>query len=198
MFLIGAFIIAISLILLKMNIKSPGIEEQISLMDIVMENSITSNLMHELENSAKFSVDQEDSIATNVFDFANFTERKAGEHGLEFSFLFVGSYANVTSTYLNVSVLNMKNEPIDVTLNLNDGSSAENGQISDNSMWETYFSFVPGDNYNLTISYNSTYTQNITIKTKNNKDIYVGFFDMTFQNPNAVYTNRTQDTYKLK
>jgi hypothetical protein len=198
MFLIGAFIIAASLIVLKLNMKAPSIEEQLRLIDATMENSIASNLMTEIENSAKFSVDQKTSINNDVFDFANFTERKAGEHGLEFLFLFVGSYANVSNSYLNVSVINMLNGPISVTLNLNDGSSAQTNDMIDNTKWDTNFTFTPGTNYNLTVSYNSTYTQNVTIKTKNNKDIYVSFFDITLQTSNAVYTNKTQDTYKLK
>jgi len=198
MFLIGAFIIAASLIVLKLNMKSPSIEEQLRLIDATMENSIASNFMTEIENSAKFSVDQKSSINNNVFDFANFTERKSGEHGLEFLFLFVGSYANVSNNYLNVSVINMLNGPIGVTLNLNDGSSSQTNNMIDNTKWDTSFTFTPGTNYNLTVSYNSTYTQNVTIKTKNNKDIYVGFFDITLQTSGAVYTNKTQDTYKLK
>ena len=92
----------------------------------------------------------------------------------------------------------MLNGPISVTLNLNDGSSAQTNDMIDNTKWDTNFTFTPGTNYNLTVSYNSTYTQNVTIKTKNNKDIYVSFFDITLQTSNAVYTNKTQDTYKLK
>lgn len=198
MFLIGAFIIAASLVVLKLNMKSPSIEEEIRLLDITMENSISNNLMTELENSAKFSVDQKNSISTNVFDFANFTERRAAEHKLEFKFLFTGSYANVSNNYLNVSVINMLNTPINLSLNLNDGSAVQTTEMIDNTIWNTNFTFTPGTNYNLTVGYNSTYTQNVTIKTKNNKDIYVGFFDVTLQTSDSVYTNKTQDTYKLK
>ena len=198
MFLIGAFIIAASLVVLKLNMKAPSIEEEIRLLDITMENSIASNLMTELENSAKFSVDQKNSISTNVFDFANFTERRAAEHGLEFKFLFTGSYANVSNNYLNVSVINMLNAPVNVSLNLNDGSAVQTNEMIDNTIWNTNFTFTPGTNYNLTVGYNSTYTQNVTIKTKSNTDIYVGFFDITLQTSDSVYTNKIQDTYELK
>lgn len=201
MFLIGAFIIAVSLIVLKLNIKAPSIEEQLRLFDYTMENSIASNLMTELENSAKFSIDQKNSISTNVFDFANFTERRSAEHGLEFLFLFVGSYANVSNNSLNVSVINMLNEPINTILTLSNITNSEvkpPQEIADNSMQPTIFIFNPGSNYNLTVSYNSTYTQNVTIKTKNNKDVYVSFFDITLQTSDAIYKNKIQDTYKLK
>lgn len=174
MFLIGAFIIAVSIILLKIAIKTPTTEEQQKLMEITMENDIASNLREELENSARFSIDQKENITRNVFDFANFTERRAAEHGLEFEFLFAGSYANVSNNYLNVSVINMMNEPINASLNLN--GTVKTSEMGDSTRWDTNFTFTPGSLYVLTVEYNSTYVDNVTIKTKHNKDIYVGFF----------------------
>jgi hypothetical protein len=196
MFLIGAFIIAVSIILLKIAIKTPTTEEQQKLMEITMENDIASNFMEELENSARFSIDQKENITRNVFDFANFTEQRAAEHSLEFEFLFVGSYANVSNNYLNVSVINMLNEPINASLNLN--GTVKTSEMGDNTRWDTNFTFTPGSLYVLTVVYNSTYVDNVTIKTKNNKDIYVGFFDSTLKTSEATYTSKTQETYKLK
>lgn len=198
MFLIGAFIIAASLVVLKISMRAPTIEEELKMLDVVMESDIANNLRQELENSAKFSIDVKENITTNVFDFANFTERRASEHSLEFKLFFVGSLANVSNNYLNVSVINMLNEPINVSLNLNDGSAIKTNEMIDSTRWDTNFTFTPGTNYNLTVSYNSIYTENVTIKTKNNKDIYVGFFDTTLQTSEAVYKNKVQDTYKLK
>jgi hypothetical protein len=196
MFLIGAFIIAVSIILLKISVKSPGIEGQLNLMEMTMENDIASNLRQELGNSAKFSIDQKENITTNVFDFANFAERRAAEHGLEFEFLFVGSYANVSNNYLNVSVINMLSKPINASLNLN--GTIMTSEISDSSRWDTNFTFTPGSLYVLTIEYNSTHVGNVTISTKHNKDIYVAFFDTTLKTLESTYTNKTQETYKLK
>ena len=196
MFLIGAFIIVASIVILKLSIKAPSIEEELKLLDILMESDIASNFRQELENSAKFSIKEKGSITTNVFDFANFSERKASEHALNFKFLFVGSLANVSNEYLNVSVINMLNKPINI--DLNNGTASRNSELADNTRWDTNFSFSPGTTINLTVSYNSTYTENVTIKTKNNKDVYVGFFDTTLETSEAVYTNKTQGTYKLK
>jgi hypothetical protein len=195
MFLIGAFIIAVSLILLKVTIKTPATEQQ-KLIEITMENDIASNLREELENSARFSIDQKENITRNIFDFANFTERRAAEHGLGFEFIFVGSYANVSNNYLNVSVINMMNEPANVTLNLN--GTADTNQMGDSTRWDTNFTFTPGSLYVLTIEYNSTYEYNMTIKTKHNKDIYAAFFDTTLKTSEATYTYKTQETYNLK
>lgn len=196
MFLIGAFIIAVSIILLKIAIKTPTTEEQQKLMEITMENDIASNLREELENSARFSIDQKENITRNVFDFANFTERRAAEHGLEFEFLFAGSYANVSNNYLNVSVINMMNEPINASLNLN--GTVKTSEMGDSTRWDTNFTFTPGSLYVLTVEYNSTYVDNVTIKTKHNKDIYVGFFDAVLKTSDATYTSKIQETYNLK
>lgn len=196
MFLVAAFIITVAIVVLRISIKTPTTQEDIELLDITLENSIVSNFRNELENSAKFSIDVKENITTNVFDFANFTERKAAEHALEFEFLFVGSLANVSNNYLNVSVVNMLNKPINVSLNLN--GTIKTSEMGDNTRWDTNFTFTPGSLYVLTVEYNSTYVDNVTIKTKANKDIYVGFFDTTLKTLEATYRNKTQEIYKLK
>jgi hypothetical protein len=196
MFLIAAFIIAASIVSLRLLIRVPTIQEETNLLKITLEHDMANNWIQEIENSAKFSINEKTNITTNVFDFANFTERKAYQCGLEFKFLFVGSLANHSSSILNVSMINMLNSPINASLNLN-GTSQTN-EIVDNGKWDTYFSFNPGSSYVLTVGYNSTYSENVTIKTKNNKDVYVGFFDISFESSGTVYRNKAQETYNLK
>jgi len=198
MFLLAAFIIAATLIALRISIKTPTIQEQIKLLEITLENNIANNFQEELKNSVKFSIDKKTNITTNVFDFANFTERKASELSMDFELLFVGSLTNISNNYLNVSVINMLNKPINVSLNLSNGTvQTANSEIADSTRWDMNFTFNPGSNYNLTVSYNSTYTENVTIKTKSNRDIYVSFFDVTFKTFEAVYKNKTQERYTL-
>lgn len=196
MFLLGAFIIIATVVILKLTMTAPNADEEKRLIDILIENDIASNMREELQNSARFSIDHKESITTNVFNFANFTETKAAEHSLNLKFIFVGCLANTSNNYLNVSVINMLNQPISASLNLE--GTVRTSDMPDNTRWDTNFTFTPGTTYNLTFSYNSTYTQNITIKTKNNRDIYVGFFDTTLESYTATYTNKTQETYKLK
>jgi hypothetical protein len=165
-----------------------------------MQGDTAKNLQQEIKNSVKFSIDYTENISTNVFNFANFTENKSAEHSLDFEFLFVGSLTNVSINYLNVSVINMLNAPISASLRLSNSSSSEvqTNEMIDNSKWEANFTLKPGSNYNLTVSYNSTNEQNITIKSKNNKDIYVSFFDITLKTPEYVYRNTTQEKYNIK
>jgi len=193
MFLIAAFIIAASIVSLRLLIRTPNIQEEINLLEITLEHDIEDNWVHEIKNSAIISTNEKLNITTNVFDFANFTERKAYEHGLEFKFLFAGSLANYSSSSLNVSMVNMLNEPINASLNLN--GTSKTSEIVDNGKWDTSFSFTPGSNYVLTVGYNSTYSENVTIKTISNNDVYVGFFDISFETSAAVYRNKTQETY---
>lgn len=195
MFLIAAFIIAASIVSLKLLVKVPAIQEETKLLEINLEHDVSSNLIQEIENSARFSINQKTNITGNVFDFANFTERKAYERGLEFKFLFVGSLANHSNSILNVSMVNMLNNPINASLNLN--GTIRTSEIADNGKWDTYFSFTPGSSYVLTVSYNSTYNESVTIKTKSNNDVYVGFFDISFETSTAVYRSKTQETYAL-
>lgn len=196
MFLIAAFIIAASIVSLKLLVKVPAIQEETKLLEINLEHDVSSNLIQEIENSARFSINQKTNITGNVFDFANFTERKAYERGLEFKFLFVGSLANHSSSILNVSMINMLNNPINVSLSLN--GTVQTSEIVDNGKWDTSFSSIsPSSTYVLTVGYNSTYSENVTIKTKSNNDVYVGFFDISFETSTAVYRNKTQETYNL-
>ena len=199
MFLIAAFVIAASIVTLRLLIKVPAIREEITLLEINLEHDMTNNWIQEIENSAKFSINEKPNITRNVFDFANFTERKAYERGLEFKFLFVGSLANHSTKILNVSMINMLNKPINASLN--NGTVVVVSEIVDNGKWDTNLSFNSGDpspTITLTVEYNSTYSENVTIRTKNNKDVYVGFFDISFETSTAVYRNKTQETYNLQ
>jgi hypothetical protein len=199
-FLLAAFIIAFSLIIIRLSIKNPTIQEQINNIEVTMQSDTSKNLQQEIKNSVKFSIDKTETISTNVFDFANFTENRSVEHSLDFEFLFVGSLTNVSINYLNVSVINMLDKIIGASLTLSNNTNSEiqSKDMIDNSKWEANFTLNPGSNYNLTVSYNSTNEQNITIKSKNNKDIYVGFFDVTLKTPEYVYRNTTQEKYNIK
>ena len=138
------------------------------------------NIVDELVKVIDISYHQSGNITTNVFDFGNFTRKKMTERLLNFKFLYVGSLANVTSQQINVTLVNLLNGPINATLDLN-GTSDNQGNIEDASSWATNFTFTPGSNYVLTVSYNAsssifsdTYTDTSNIESYENLTVAAG------------------------
>jgi hypothetical protein len=193
MFLLAAIIIVTALFIIRISIKTPNIIEETKALELTFEKNIFDNLQTEFKDVARYSSNYKLNITGNVFDFGNFTRDKMVEHGLTSEFLFVGSLANTSNSIMNVSLVNLLRQTINASLNLN-GTVKTNTDI-DGQKWDTYFSFTPGSTYVLTISYNNTYSENVTIKTKVDKDVFVGFFDLTLESSDATYKNKFSETY---
>jgi hypothetical protein len=193
MFLLAAIIIATSLFIIRISIRTPSIMEERKTLELTFEKNIFDNLQIEFKKAARYSSNEKLNITGNVFDFGNFTREKMFEHGLTSKFLFVGSLANKSNLIINASLVNLLKESINATLSLND--SANTNTVVDGQRWDTYFSFTPGSTYVLTISYNNTYSENVTIKTKVDKDVFVGFFDLTIESSDTTYRNKFSETY---
>lgn len=194
MFLIGAVILVSILFLIRISIRTPTIIEERKVLELTFEEKIFENVENELKKSARYSADDKANITTNVFDFGNFTKDKMNEHGLTFEFLFVGSLANKTTQTINISLVNLLGEPINASLNLN--GTTNNSIVSDSQRWDSFFLYTPGLTYVLTVSYNNTYSENVTIKTKANKDVFVGFFDISLKSSDATHKSKSSETYK--
>jgi hypothetical protein len=69
-------------------------------------------------------------------------------------------------------------------------------QIEDASSWNTNFTITQGNNYILVVDYDNN-QENITIGTKVNKSVYVGFFDVTLTGSETTYKDKFQKNYTL-
>jgi len=196
MFLIGAVIIASSLVILKVVSRSSSVMEEIKTLKVRFEGDIFSNLLAEFNRTMDFSFYEPLNITKNVHDFGNFTKRKMVEHSLDLKFVFVGSLANRTIGYMNVSVVNLFGYNINATLTLND-SQTNTSTVVDYGRWDTNFTITPGSDYILTVTYDST-INNVTIETKSNKDVYVGFFDVSLESSDAIHRSEYQKSITLK
>jgi hypothetical protein len=194
MFLIITIVIVSGLLIIKATSLAPELFERKKISEATLETRIHDNIVKELKNVPRISANDKENITTNVFDFANFTQRKMNERFLDFKFFFVGSLAR-TSNIVNTSVLNLMGEQKNVTLNLN--GTIKNSLVSSNSRWDTSFDITAGSTYTMTVSF-TNYTENVTIKTKSNKDVYVGLFDVYLESQEAVHRNLTQQTYVLE
>lgn len=199
MFLIAATIIIIVLVLLKTGINLPDILQREKELKSRFEKKIFSNIVDELVEVVDISYYQSSNITNNVFDFGNFTRKKMTEKLQNFDFLFVGSItpASTGSAIMNVTVVNLLNKPINATLQLDSLTPINDSEMVDSSSWTTNYTITQGQTYTLIIGYNGTYSENVTIDTKVNKAIYVGFFDITITGSETTYKDKFQKNYTL-
>jgi hypothetical protein len=98
---------------------------------------------------------------------------------------------------MNVTVVNLLNKPINATLQLNGSIPINNSEMGDSSSWSVSYSITQGETYVLTVGYNGTYSENVTIETKVGKSVYVGFFDVTLTGTETTYKDKFQKSYTL-
>jgi len=209
MFLIAAVVIVASLVIIKFNMGSPAAKKEKEVLEVTFEHDIFENIVNEFNSTLIFSYYEPQNITRNVFDFANFTERKMMEHSANFRFLYVGIISNKTIDRMNVSLINMLDSTIDANFTLVNQSDAQTQSDTQSSIvnyerWDTNFSINPQSTYDLLLIYNRTsgdastaITENITVKTKKNKDVYVGFFYVSLQSQDATHMGKYQKTITI-
>jgi len=197
MFLIMAAITFITLILLKNTINLSDILQNKRELEVRFEREYFSNIVNEMMETVSISYYKPSNITNNVLDFGNFIRRKMKERTQDFNFLYVGLVTATIDNNMSVKVINLLNKPINATLSLNSSSPINYSQMTDSSSWEVYYSITQGDNYIITIGYNGTYEENITLNTKTNKSVYVGFFDITLIGTKTTYKEKFQKSYTL-
>ena len=199
MFLILATILIVSLVILKGSTTLRSIAKQREVLEASLEYETFQNLLDEFVKALDFSVYEPENITENIFNFGNFSRYKMKEHSIDFLFFFVGCLVNSTTQQMNVTVVNLLGYAIDVNLELNTSIPQTDSQsdIADASSWTTSFSFTPGENYKLTVNY-ATYTQEVIIETKTNKDVYVGFYDVSLETSEALHKKKFQESRSLK
>jgi hypothetical protein len=191
MFFITSVIVVIVLVVLRTTVNLPDIVQQKREMEGRFEQEFFANIANELARIIKISYHQPNNITGNIFDFANFTKEKMDERTLNFKFLYVSSITLITESRMDVTVINLLDKSINVTLTLNDSQVDNQDDISDFGSWYTNFTITPGNGYVLSISYDSQ-SQNITIITDDQKSVYVGFFDITLIGSETTYKDKFQ------
>ena len=200
-FIITAVIMIVVLIILKTGINIPDIIQKNRELEGKFEHDFFVNVADELTKTIDISYHQLTNITNNVFDFANFTRKKMTEHLQDFQFLYVSCITPKSSgsDTMNVSVINMLNKPINATLQISTSPLQSNNSdnMLDMSIWNTNFTITQGNSYILTVGYNGTYSENITIQTKINGSVYIGFFDITLNGSETTYKDKFQKNYTL-
>ena len=199
MFLITAAIIIVILVLLKTGINLPDILQREKELKSRFEKEFFLNIVDELVKVIDISYHQSSNITNNVFDFGNFTRKRMTERLQSFGFLHVGAITPVSSgsDTMNVTYVNLLNKPINATLQLNSFTPVNYSEMSDSTSWTTNYSITQGQTYDLIVGYNGTYSENVTIQTKTNQSVYIGFFDITLTGSETTYKDKFQKNYTL-
>ena len=197
MFLISSIIIIVILVILKVSVNLPNVIEEKKEFESRFEKEFFTNIENNLQRVTEISYHQPENITTNVFDFANFTRKTMNERLSTFNFLYVDAITSYSESKMNVTVINLLNKPINVSLVLNDSQYDTMDNINDVSSWITNFNINPGDDYILTIFYDNQFEGNLTVLTKMAKNTYSGFFDVTLIGSEETYKNKFQNSYTL-
>jgi CRISPR/Cas system-associated exonuclease Cas4 (RecB family) len=201
MFIIAAIIMIVILVILKTGVNIPDIMQKNRELEGKFEHDFFVNVVDELTKTIDISYHQSNNITNNVYDFANFTRKKMTERLQNFQFLYVSSITPKSSgsATMNISMINLLNKPINVTIQINTSPvlSSNRDNILDKSRWDTNFTITQGNNYILTVGYNGTYSENITIQTKVNQPVYIGFFDVALTGSKTTYKDKFQKSYTL-
>ena len=196
MFLIGAVVIASALLILKVATRTPTSINELKNLKGGFEGDMFTNIVAEFNKTMDLSVYEGIGVTSNVYDFGNFTKDNMIEHSLDLKLVFVGLVANRTTGFMNISVVNLYGSSISATLTLND-SQSNTSSVADYGRWDTNFTFTAGKDYILTVTYDST-RNNMTIETKTNKDVYVGYFDISLESPSSIHRTKYQKSMIMK
>ena len=185
--------------MLRTNVNITSIIQKKRELEGRFEKNFFINTANEVVKAIEISYHQSNNITKNVYDFANFTKKKMIERSLDFQFLYVGSITPNSSDTdtMNVSVINLLNESINATLQLNSSTPVNFSEIVNYGRWDMNYSISQGSNYVLTVGYNGTHVENVTIDTKVNQSVYVGFFDITLVGSETIHKDKFQKSYTL-
>ena len=98
------------------------------------------------------------------------------EHSIELKIFHLSVFSN-TSNGMNITCFNLLGETTEVNLTLNSTPPQnESFSLTDGDAHSVIFTFTPGVNYVLSVSYLER-EENITVNTSSSNNKYLSFFD---------------------
>lgn len=199
-FLLTAGVVIGVLVALKAFSTASQVTSERDILDVSLEDLAFKNMENEVKQIIVISSTTPNSITDNAIDFINFTRTGSKAQSLDLTALFVGVLANSTNQTMNITVFQFLRETnLNVTIRLNTSSEQTNSTLlNDSGIWTSNFTFIRGDGYNLTISLpGKSYQENVTFKTRGNKDVYVGFYDIRLDSQRATHISKFNQAVKI-
>jgi hypothetical protein len=197
-FLIAGVLFIVILVILRSTINIEEIEERQRRVEGNFQNKFFKNIVTELQRSAEISYNQPNNITDNVFGFGNFTRKKMADRLFGLEFFYVNTVSPTSGTQLNVSVINLLNKTINISLTLNSTTpqTKSKDDLPDYGKYDATFTITQGENYKLTIDYLDR-SENVTVETENGKSVYTAFFDISLAGTEIIYKDKFQKSYTL-
>ncbi len=199
-FLLTAAIVVGVLVALKGYSIVSQITTEREILDVSLETLEFENIDNEVKKVAVISASTPNNMSNNAIGFLNFTRRITSGHTNDLRVLFVGALANSTNQTMNITVFNfLRENDLNITITLNTSPQQRNSTfLDDGDTWYNNFTFTRGETYDLTISLpDKSYQENITVRTRGNKDDYTAFYDLSLVTPRATHASKFQQRIKI-
>ncbi len=199
-FLLTAGVIIGILVALRAFTTISQVTSEREILDVSVEDLAFKNIENELKQLVGTAVLSPVNMTDSVIDFINFTRRGVNGRGLDLTAIFVGALANSTNQTINITVFQFLRETnLNVTVELNTSTiQANRSLMNDTQAFMSNFTFTRGEIYNITVTFpDKGYEENITIKTRTNRDTYAAFYDISVNSERAAHVKKFKQEVRI-
>ncbi len=199
-FLLTAGVIIGILVALRAFTTISQVTAEREILDVSVEDLAFKNIENEIDQAIGAVVLSPLNMSDNIIDFINFTRSGVNGRGLDFTVLFVGVLANSTNQTINVTVFQFLRETnLNVTVELNTTTIQANRSVmNDSQTFMSNFTFTRGEIYNITVTFpDESYEENITVRTRTNRDTYTAFYDIRIDSERATHVKKFQQDVRI-
>lgn len=171
------------------------------ILDVSVEDLTFKNIENEMEQVMGAVALSPVNMTDNIIDFINFTREGTENQGLDLTALFVSALANSTNQTINITVFQFLRETnLNVTVELNTSTIQANRSVmNDSQIFMSNFTFTRGEIYNLTVTFpDGGYEENITVRTRSNRDTYTVFYDIRLDSERATHISKFQQEVRVR
>ena len=197
-YILAAAIIIGALVALSIKPRTTAVTEEKKILQIKYDTYFFNHILNEYLKSVEYSYGNESQMTQNLFDFGNYTKEKAKRKGKELETFLVTIFFNKTSREFKTVSINLMNNPVSVTIEVNTTpSQTKSFNVNEYGEHVEYFSYTPGGTYNLTIEYGDK-THSLIVVTPNLYSLYVTYGDMLMSSESATHRKTFQDSYIMQ
>lgn len=205
-FVIGAIIIVLVLVLIRTSINVADIIQEKNYIEAGLERTEFANLRNEVPKSTYNTINNTGNMTNTTVSFIAFAEEKLAGRTLQFDGVAVISIYNTlpasTDTQLNVTLYNffednMNNAIVNLSTNFN--SPATFANVSSGTTRSTAFTLNLASSQNLTmwIFYDVSgvyHVQNVTIPAEIGRSKAVNYYDLRLKSERGTISDRFAET----
>jgi len=160
--------------------------------EIQIEDKITENIVNELQFAWEAGYPNPEVMKSNTWDFASYLVKDLRGRAYDAGFFYLAIVGNYTGKYVNVSVVNLLEDGLNVTVELN--GTVKSSLLSYNSTWNVSYQGLSNDVYQLEILYEN-YSKSFNLNLSS--DFYTAYLDTRISSKNAYHRKTVEKNYSL-